>query len=351
MPTGLRRRRVGVSFRSMHRMGEPQEIEPCDELVQLHRRFNRAMGTSDVETIGNLMSEDGCTLTIGSDAEEWWEGHDVLIGVVAAQFAQFGGFPWTEGAPVAWRLGDVAWYADRPTLQLDEQTSVTGRLTAVYALRAGHWQIVQLHLSFGSRNEEVIGFPLTTSLESLATFAEAERPDLSSVTARDGTITIVFTDIEASSEIAERLGDVRWLELLHWHDAVVIGEASRCGGTVVKSQGDGYMLAFESASHALDFASGVQSATKDGYLGQPVRVRIGINTGDAIHEREDFFGHAVIVASRVAAQALGGEVLATDLTAGLVAGAGFDFGPPRSASLKGLAGEYTVRPLLLATST
>jgi class 3 adenylate cyclase len=77
-----------------------------------------------------------------------------------------------------------------------------------------------------------------------------------------------------------------------------------------------------------------------------VRVRIGVNSGEVIKDRDDFFGHAVVVASRVAAQALGGETLATDLVAGLVAGdERFRFGDARAAELKGLNSEFLLRPL------
>jgi len=108
------------------------------------------------------------------------------------------------------------------------------------------------------------------------------------------------------------------------------------------------MLAFSAASRALDFAATVQSRTEAGYQGQPVRVRIGVNAGDALREREDFFGHAVTVAARVAAHALGGEVLATDLVVGLVAGTErFRFGDAQTAQLKGLSGSYVMRPLLM----
>ena len=209
--------------------------------------------------------------------------------------------------------------------------------------------MVHSHVSIGSNNLETFGVELTTSLESLAEFAESNRPDLTDSTASDGTVTIVFTDIEASTEIAERLGDRHWLDLLRWHEDIIRTEANRCNGSVVKSQGDGFMLAFSAASHALDFAGAVQSRTAIGSQGQPVRVRVGINTGDAIRDRDDFFGHAVTVAARVAAHALGGEVLATDLVVGLVAGVNqFRFGDARTAQLKGLSGSYVVRPLIVS---
>jgi adenylate cyclase len=71
-------------------------------------------------------------------------------------------------------------------------------------------------------------------------------------------VTIAFTDIEASTEMNARLGDRRWIELLRWHDDIVRKEVEGRSGTVVKAQGDGYMLAFTSASQALLCAQAIQ---------------------------------------------------------------------------------------------
>jgi len=66
-----------------------------------------------------------------------------------------------------------------------------------------------------------------------------------------------------------------------------------------------------------------------------------------IREGEDFYGHAVTVAARVAAQARGSETLVTDLVSGLVAGVDrFEFGPPREEALKGLKGTFVLRPVM-----
>jgi class 3 adenylate cyclase len=77
--------------------------------------------------------------------------------------------------------------------------------------------------------------------------------------------------------------------------------------------------------------------------GEPVRVRMGLHNGEAIRERDDFFGRNVVVAARIAAQARGGEVLVSAPLRELVDGAGdIDFGEPRELTLKGLQGTYPV---------
>jgi class 3 adenylate cyclase len=225
--------------------------------------------------------------------------------------------------------GSVGWCQDNPVVVMPDGSELESRMTLVMHVEGVSWKILQLHFSFGIANEETFGKTYTTNFDAMADLVNEERPDLSRVAAHDGTVTIVFTDIEASTEINERLGDRRWLDLLRWHDGVVRGCAETFGGAVVKSQGDGYMLAFGSASKGLDFCLDLQEATGVGFEGETVRIRIGVNTGDAIRDGDDFFGHAVTVAARVASRAHGEETLVTDLVAGLVAGSDrFSFGPP-----------------------
>ena len=80
--------------------------------------------------------------------------------------------------------------------------------------------------------------------------------------------------------------------------------------------------------------------------GSPIRVRIGIHTGEAVREADDLFGHAVNYAARVASAATGGEVLVSSLTHDLVISTGgFEFNPPREAELKGIEGPQRLYPL------
>jgi len=79
-------------------------------------------------------------------------------------------------------------------------------------------------------------------------------------------------------------------------------------------------------------------------------LEVGITVDDTIRDRDDFFGHAVTVAARVAARALGREVRATELVIGLVAGVNQSrFGDAQTTKLNGLWGSYVVRPLLILT--
>lgn len=189
---------------------------------------------------------------------------------------------------------------------------------------------------------------LTTSVDEIAESVTLTRPDLSQTSAPDGTVTIAFTDIEDSTRLNGFLGDERWLEVLRAHNEVLKDQTVAFGGTVVKNQGDGFMLAFPSSRAAVRCAVAVESSIAERFRdpGSPVRVRIGVHVGEAVREADDFFGHAVAYAARIASSAAGGEVLVSSLVHDLIGQTGeFAFGEPRSVELKGIAGAQRVYPV------
>jgi class 3 adenylate cyclase/predicted ATPase len=179
-----------------------------------------------------------------------------------------------------------------------------------------------------------------STLESVAQSVELDRPDLRTAAAPDGTVTIMFSDIEGSTVLTEELGDERWLKLLRRHNSVIRRHVAAHSGFEVKSQGDGFMVAFASARDAMRCAIAIQrdfAAVRDKSGSQVLRVRIGLHTGEVIREQEDFFGHTVILAARIGAKANGCEILVSAVLRGLVAGSHeFEFGESREEQLKGL---------------
>jgi hypothetical protein len=97
-------------------------------------------------------------------------------------------------------------------------------------------------------------------LERIAASVSQDRPDLTAAIDPNGVVTILFTDIEGSTQLTEKLGDVEWVKLLREHNAIVREQAAAHDGLEVKSQGDGFMLAFASAHAALRCAVGIQRA-------------------------------------------------------------------------------------------
>ena len=108
----------------------------------------------------------------------------------------------------------------------------------------------------------------------------------------------------------EKLGDLRAHEILHEHNAIIREQLAAHQGFEVKSMGDGFMLAFSSARRALLCAIAIQRAFEawsEKHPEDPIRVRIGVHTGEAIKEAGDFYGKTVILASRIAAEANGAK--------------------------------------------
>ena len=104
--------------------------------------------------------------------------------------------------------------------------------------------VVDRALALRLEAQGLSGVDVTTSIDEVVEAFEAERPDLRAHAAPDGTVAILFSDIEDSTVLTERLGDERWLEVLRSHNAIFREELARHEGFEVKSQGDGFMLAF-----------------------------------------------------------------------------------------------------------
>jgi class 3 adenylate cyclase/alpha-beta hydrolase superfamily lysophospholipase len=150
-------------------------------------------------------------------------------------------------------------------------------------------------------------------------------------------LTILFTDMEGSTTLTQRLGDAKAREVLRTHERIMREALRAHGGAEVKTMGDGFMASFSSATRALECAIAMQRAfaRHNESAEEPVRVRIGLNAGEPIAEEEDLFGTAVILAARIAARAKGGEILASDVVRQLVAGKGFLFADRGEATLRG----------------
>jgi len=157
----------------------------------------------------------------------------------------------------------------------------------------------------------------------------------------EGTITIMFSDIEGFTSITEQLGDRRALDVLREHNDIIRQRIARAGGYEIKAQGDGFMVAFGGASSALHCAVEIQRDFDDRNRGQPdlpVRVRLGLHAGEAIRDGNDFLGGSVILAARIAQQAKGGEILVSSVLKDLCDLNGeFRFENGRDIHLKGLS--------------
>jgi class 3 adenylate cyclase len=212
------------------------------------------------------------------------------------------------------------------------------------AERLGLTALLERSLTMKLKAQGVDLSDIGTSIDTVAREALAEHPDLKSHAAPDGTVTIMFSDIEGSTAMADRLGDTKFMEVLREHNTVIRDQIRTYAGFEVKSEGDGFMVAFQSAGKALTCASAIQRAlvNRNKDAEEPVKVRMGLHAGEVIKEGEDFFGRNVIMAARVAAQAHGGEILASSVVKALVQGSDVTWGEKRTVELKGLSGEHEI---------
>jgi len=190
----------------------------------------------------------------------------------------------------------------------------------------------------------VQGFRELDLVGRIAADVGRSRPDLSRAVSADGTVTVLFTDIEGSTQITEALGDAEWILVLRAHNMIVRDQVAAHSGIEVKSQGDGFMLAFATAEDALSCAIEIQQALVQPLSdGHRLRVRIGLHTGEPIREEDDFYGKDVVLAARIAAEARGGEILVSRLVRDLTERSGlFSFTDPTDVELKGLSGMHSL---------
>ena len=152
-----------------------------------------------------------------------------------------------------------------------------------------------------------------------------------------GPVTVMFTDVEGSTALTQRLGDARARDLLREHERMVREALKSHGGSEVKTMGDGFMASFSSATKALECAIAMQRAFEEHNESaeEPIRVRIGLNAGEPIAEDDDLFGTAVNLAARICAQAEAGQILAPIVVRELAAGKQFMFADLGEAELRG----------------
>ncbi len=215
-------------------------------------------------------------------------------------------------ADIRHRIGGVLLARDEPGDR--EAAFETLSLALGDAQEIGMRKLVERCVRMRLEAQGVAGVDVNASIDSVALAVSGERPDLGPLAAADGRVTILFSDIENSTLMTERLGDAAWIEVLRDHNAVFRSRLEQFGGYEVKSQGDGFMLAFPDPLAALECAVEVQRdfAGRDVPEEELVRVRMGLHVGEVIEEGGDFFGRSVILAARIAAQARGGEVLISE---------------------------------------
>ena len=142
-----------------------------------------------------------------------------------------------------------------------------------------------------------------------------------SVGQTEGTVTIMFTDMEGSTNLLSTRGFTESHEIMKAYETIIDEKVAEHAGRRIKGLGDGLMVSFGSSRHGVECALEIQKAIAEYSRQNPerkIRIRIGINTGEVVEEAGDIFGAAVNVAARVAGKAKGGEILVSDVVRSLV---------------------------------
>jgi predicted ATPase/class 3 adenylate cyclase len=124
-----------------------------------------------------------------------------------------------------------------------------------------------------------------------------------------GTVTFLFTDVEGSTRLLQELGD-EYADILAEHRRALREAFARYGGVEVGTEGDAFFAAFARASDALAAASEARASLAGG----PIRVRMGLHTGEPTRTEEGYVGIDVHRAARIAAAGHGGQILLSQAT-------------------------------------
>ena len=131
------------------------------------------------------------------------------------------------------------------------------------------------------------------------------------------TFTFLFTDVEGSTVMLERLGEEDYARVLDDHHRLVRAGIAAHDGREIDTQGDGFFVVFSSATACAAAATQIQLALAGHRwpTGEGVRVRMGMHSGEVVQTQSGLIGHDVHRAARVAAVGHGGQILVSETTA------------------------------------
>jgi len=183
--------------------------------------------------------------------------------------------------------------------------------------------------------------PELSSIDVVADAAQAEGFDFAGVSSPDGAITLLLVDVENLEELRESLGEGRALGLVEDYAGLVRKLVETHFGSVVKSEGDGFMCAFASAHSGVRCAIEIQRTFAGGADDERPRVRSGLHSGFVIEKSDQFMGRNVVLAARIANHAKGGEILVSSSTHEYTStDASLEFEPRGEVHFKGVLGEH-----------
>ena len=228
---------------------------------------------------------------------------------------------WARGR---YDVTDLLQRVSAPTLILHQRDAI---LTTVEAGRRLAARIANARF-VSLEGRSLISYADPHMLAAIEAFFEEDRvPATAAPLGAQRTVTVLFTDLVGHTEMMRRLGDVRGRDVLRDHERITRDAIAEHRGTVIKTDGDSFMVSFGSVAQAMQCAVELQRAfaARNETAAEPLHVRMGLNAGEPIEDKGDLFGETVILASRIAAQAGAGEILIPEPVRHLLAGKGFLF--------------------------
>jgi class 3 adenylate cyclase/DNA-binding CsgD family transcriptional regulator len=131
-----------------------------------------------------------------------------------------------------------------------------------------------------------------------------------------GTLTFLFTDLVGSTDLRSRVGDEAADEVFLTHERLTRAQIEQSGAIETKYRGDGFLIVFASARQAIDTAVAIQRSIEEHNQANPdtpIKVRMGLNSGDVMQHSGETYGLAVHAASRIADKAQGGQILVSQI--------------------------------------
>jgi class 3 adenylate cyclase len=177
----------------------------------------------------------------------------------------------------------------------------------------------------GARDPELV--------EMIAEFVTGERP----VIEVDRILTtVLFTDIVGSTELATKVGDHRWSELLNTHNEIVRSELHHFRGQEIDTAGDGFFAIFDGPARAIRCAR----AIRDGLRADGFEIRAGLHTGEVELVEGGVRGLTVHIGARIGAAAKASQILVSRTVADLIVGSGIKLDDQGEHTLKGAPGAW-----------
>jgi class 3 adenylate cyclase len=322
----------------------------AQQLLAAVDRWMAAARANDISAVVGCYVPEEDISGLGTGPDEIGLTRDEIYDMFSRTMDGATDLTWTYDWFRAAQAGLIAWIFGDCTLSVTVNGSpitMVMRFTIIFVRRGDEWLIRHSHIATPDPRQAIgESWP---KLDALAAEIGREHPQVMQQLAPDGTVTLLFSDIENSTGLTAELGDLRWIEVLREHNAIVRERVAAHGGTEVKTIGDAFMLAFPAARRALLCAIDLQrsfSAYNKENSAYQLRLRIGMHAGEPVREGGDFYGKSVILASRIAGEARGDEILVSVLLRDLTESAGdIEFEPAREVALKGFGEAQQVCPV------